>query len=306
MKKKQYELYEIASILGDIEDPELEYYLLSKQKLPEGIDFLFNINDFEFNYDVKIGTLLSRFFNFITDTGKTTPKYLRMRNNLEKFPLYADEVYSLTLYFEDQEIFSGQLDELLWQALQDKPLFRGRGWNWGLKYKLRFGFFRVHLKLLSPSGATRAWQESEDKILDTDAYVKSLFYYRITQVWEHKLKESQKHHYFQENFFNIINERKKLWGENLDILNPKSVPFNLMGAEDTITYWELVSLFWDLKYNLRLLDKSKSAGKYYRNLIKEYYQSLNTNQMVILKISTYKHPKSWSEQLKLWLKIFWS
>lgn len=305
MKKSRYEFYEISNLLGDIEDPELEYYLLSKQKLPDGINFLFNINDIEFNHDLKIGELLSRFFHFISDVGKSTPKYLRLRNNLEKFPIYADEVYKITLFFEDQEIFSGQLDELLWVALQDKPLWAGRGWSWPLKYKLRFGFFRVHLQLLSPTGETRAWQENEDRILDTDAYVKSLFFHRISQIWEHKIKESKQYYGYQ-NFINIINERKKLWGTDIDVLNPKSVPFNLMGADDTITYWELLSLFWDLKYNHRLLEKSKQAGKYYRNLIKGYFQGLNSNQMVVLKINSYKHPKTNSEKIKLWLKIFFS
>lgn len=84
--KNKFEMYELEDLLGSLEDPELDYYLLTKNKLNnESIDFVINLNEFaEISKQLTLQDILSRFINFVSATGKKSPQYTRMRNNLEK------------------------------------------------------------------------------------------------------------------------------------------------------------------------------------------------------------------------------
>lgn len=299
-------MYELEDLLGSLEDPELDYYLLTKNKLNnESIDFVINLNDFaEISKQLTLQDILSRFINFVSATGKKSPQYTRMRNNLEKVFLYDDEVYHLTINFENQILFSGELNELVWRAFEKKTLL-SRISNWSLlnKINLRYGYLRINLRLISEEGNTRKIHEQQECMLDTESYTKKLFYEKIINVSKMNHKNLNQKGFLKIHTRNIFDERAKLWPIKINWDKPESIPFNDFQVKSVVEYWEVGCLFFELKYNHKLLEKGKSQSYGYNHIMRYNYECLKQNQPIFLKYEGYKHRVSLIQRIIGWITV---
>jgi hypothetical protein len=298
------ELYELEELLGSLEDLDLEYYSLTRQKIKNSLVLVVNINDLDFKYNITLLDFLKRYFTFITSTGKNTPKYISLRNNLEKHFLYEDEEYLLKISYEDKELYSGKFGELHWREFEKQSLFsRIKGWNLKNKLNLKYGFFKIEIKLNSSLGKTRLWHEEVNYIFDTESYLRQLFNNKVVKVLDQKLKESKQSRFHKTGLDEILKERSLLWDVEINWDNSLSIPFNLFQIKNTVHYWEYLSLFFDLKYNYKLFSKSLEDSQNYNNLLREYIKALNNNQPLFMKYRGYKYNISFWERLKRWIKI---
>lgn len=299
---KDHARYEIADLLGDIEDSELEYYQLMKQRLSSGINFIVSLQDIKFDSTVTLGELLQHNFNYISNKG-ASPKYTRLRNNLQKHFLYSDEEYEIEIFFEEMSLIKDKINESHWELLKNLKILSLGQWDFNKKVNLRYGFFRVFIKLLSPFGNLRIQHEQEDKILDTEAYTKFLFYTKVIKI----LKLDRYNHWRyrpSDKMDPMLEERKQLWSCEINFQHAHAIPFNLFGAKNAIEYWEFVNLFFEVRYNYKMLEKGQFLAGAYHKQMQEYYKGLNSSGVVFLKVPSYYHKQltRW-QRIKRWIKI---
>ena len=272
MGKDKLVIYHLEELLDLVEDWEREYVVLLNNKLEnhQKIDLIIRLNNFWVNPKNTLKEVLHPYFYYLDDTTKVNVCNILMRGNLEKFRLYADEVYQITISCEDQIIYHGQLtpsDQSLWQVSINSFLPKI------IDLDLDNVYLKFSLTLVSKLGKMRTEHEEINLIHDSEKYIRDKFYKQVIAP----LNENRTIKYRTKISENILQERKKLWTSKISWKDVDLIPFNLFGLKSVIEYDECLENFYLVPSNRVLFNRTNKFSQQYGTLVKSYLKSLEGN-----------------------------
>lgn len=285
---------EIGYLLGIPADPEQKVYELLK-------DRLFNnhlivggqLHNHWLNPKATLGQVLDSYLVFYQDYRRPIP----LRNNLNKIFIFSDEEPFIRMTIQNQEVFAGIVAENSFKIPLDNILKQ-------LPINTNYDecFFKLEIKVSKP-GLMRQYQEQQDCIFDSEAYMYNCFYKRIVlQLPPHKYRVSIVRNIPE----SILQERSKLWVNPINWQNLDSISFNNFNLDNLVEYFDFTCCFFEIRYNEILYKRVKRDAKHYLNTLKEYHKVLEYQQPLILKgrhTYTQKYSKTYVLFRKLSLKL---
>lgn len=272
MGKEKLVIYDLEELLELMEDWEREYVVLLNQKLQshQTIDLIIKLNYFWINPQNTLKEILHPYFYYLQEHSKVTVNNILMRGNLEKFRLYEDEVYEISINCGHQDIYQGELsssNQSLWQVSVDSFLPNI------IDLDLDNTYLRISLKLVSNLGKMRAEHEDINLIHDSEKYIRDRFYKQVINP----LTVNRTIKYRSKIPDNILQERKKLWVTQINWKEMDLIPFNLFGLKSVIEYDECLENFYLVTSNRVLFNRTNKFSQRYGSLIKSYLSSLESN-----------------------------